>query len=166
MKISEIQATFDFTEFNYVKSHLPRFKNSKLGVLKAQLPIEELVKLFQGKRRNYNVGGRPEVLHLEAQICLMFLKSYSGLSDAELISRLNTDIHYQLFCNMIVLPNKPIKDFKILSRIRTKLSRKLDVNDFQKIIAKSLKSHIAPNDLKVVISDATCYESNLRFPTN
>ena len=166
MKISEITATFEFSEFSYVKSHLAGFQMNKLGVLKSLLPIEELVKFFTPPRRTNNVGGRPEVLHLEAQICLMFLKSLTGLSDAELISRLNTDIYYQLFCNFIVSPLSPLRDFKILSRIRTRLSRKLDIMEFQKIIANSLKPHISANDLKTLVSDATCYESNLRFPTN
>ncbi len=166
MKITEIEATFEFTEFNYVKSHIPGFATSKLGVMKSLLPIDELVKLFTTKPRRHKVGGRPETLSLETQICLMFLKSITSLSDKELISRLNTDIHYQLFCNHIVLPLSPIKDLKIISRIRTRLSGKLRVDDFQKIIANSLKPHISSNDLKTVISDATCYESNLRFPTN
>ncbi len=166
MKISEITSTLDFTEKNYIQSHLESFKTSKLGVMKSLLPIEELVKLFTKKRTYRNYGGRPEILHLEAQICLLILKSLTGLSDGELISRLNTDIHYQLFCNFIVSPFSPLKDLKVISRIRTRLSRKLDISEFQKIIATSLKSHISSNDLRTVISDATCYESNLRFPTN
>ncbi|MFI3321679.1 MAG: DDE transposase, partial [Rikenellaceae bacterium] len=87
MKITEIEATFDFTEYNYVKSHISGFDTSKLGILKSQLPIKKLEQLFNKKRSSNRQGGRPEVLHLEAQICLMFLKAYTNLSDSELIRR-------------------------------------------------------------------------------
>ncbi len=75
MKITEITSTFSFTEYDYVKSHISGFENSKLGVLKSLLPIADLEKLFTPKRSRHNRGGRPEILPVEAQICLMFLKS-------------------------------------------------------------------------------------------
>lgn len=71
MEISEITSTFDFTEKNYIQSHFESFKTSKLGVMKSLLPIEEFVKLFAKKRTYRNYGGRPKILHLEAQICLL-----------------------------------------------------------------------------------------------
>ncbi len=166
MKISELTATLNFSEFDYVKLHQAGFSKSKLGVIKSLLPIDELVRQISRKKSWVNKGGRPETLHLEAQICLMFLKSMTGLSDAELVSRLNTDIHYQFFCNIYISPDSPIEDLKIASRIRTKLAKRIDIDKFQKIIASALKPHISSNDLKTVVSDATCYESYLRFPTN
>lgn len=96
----------------------------------------------------------------------MFLKSRYNLSDKLLIERLNTDISFQIFCDVFIPAGKPLIDYKIVSRIRTKLSSKLDIHKFQKIIADSIKPHIPSNDLKVVMSDATCYESYIRFPTS
>ncbi len=37
MKISEIQATFEFSEYSYVKEHKQRFGTSELGILKSLL---------------------------------------------------------------------------------------------------------------------------------
>lgn len=55
MKIIETTATFSFTEFDYVKSHLSGFEKSKLGVLKSLLPIEELINFFRPKSREINI---------------------------------------------------------------------------------------------------------------
>ncbi|MDR0294759.1 MAG: transposase [Prevotellaceae bacterium] len=45
-------------------------------------------------------------------MALMFLKSYSGASDRDLIMQLNANIHYQLFCRIRIPPLNPLTNFK------------------------------------------------------
>lgn len=165
MKLSELTPSLGFTEFNYVKEHLLSFEKSELGLMKAQIPFTELLKSFKPKKRK-NSAGRREIFHRQAQIGLMFLKAKYNLSDKSLIERLNTDISFQFFCDTFIPAASPLVDSKIVSRIRTNLAKELDLDEFQKVIANSLKSHISTADLQTVMSDATCYESHLRFPTD
>jgi len=96
-------------------------------------------------------------------LALMFLKAYSDLSDRKLIEHLNGSIQYQMFCGILLGPEK-LPDFKFVSRIRTELSRKLDIRTAQHVLAKAWKPYI--NQPNVVLEDATCYESYIRYPTN
>jgi hypothetical protein len=93
----------------------------------------------------------------------MFLKAYTGLSDRKLIELVNGSIEYQLFCGIFLGPEKLV-DFKFVSRIRSELSSKLRLNEVQYTLARAWKPYIKqPN---VVLEDATCYESYIRYPTN
>jgi len=93
----------------------------------------------------------------------MFLKAYAGLSDRKLYEHLNGSIQYQLFCGIFLGPGK-LADFKIISRIRTQLAKKLNIRMTQDVLANAWNPYIKnPN---VVLEDATCYESYMRFPTN
>ena len=68
-----------------------------------------------------------------------------------------------MFCGIFLGPEKLV-DFKIVSRIRTELSSKLDINTTQNILVKAWKPYL--KDSNVVLEDATCYESDMRYPTN
>ena len=64
----------------------------------------------------------------------MFLKSYTGLSDDGLIEMFNGSIHMQMFCGVLLASSCPIKDGKIVTAIRNRLGRILDINSFQSIL--------------------------------
>ena len=64
----------------------------------------------------------------------MFLKAYTGLSDDGLIELLNGSIHMQMFCGVLIDPANPIKDGKIVSAIRNRLARHLDIDSLQRIL--------------------------------
>ena len=94
----------------------------------------------------------------------MFLKPYTGLSDDGLIELLNGSIHMQMFCGVLIDPANPIKDGKIVSAIRNRLARRLDIDGLQRILYARWEGDLKDKDL--CLTDATCYESHLRFPTD
>ena len=94
----------------------------------------------------------------------MVLKSYTNFSDAQLIEHLNGNIHYQLFCGVQIDPLHPLTNPKIVSAIRQFLTNRLDVESLQLILAGHWKPYL--ENLHVCMTDATCYESRLRFPTD
>ena len=137
-----------------------KFLESELGKIHQVIPWQELAKNLKLKEPR---KGRVANFSPQGKLALMFLKAYSGLSDRKLIEHLNGSIQYQMFCDILLGPEK-LPDFKIVSRIRTQLSSKLHVDTTQHILAKAWKPYIQqPN---VVLEDATCYESYLRYPTN
>ena len=94
----------------------------------------------------------------------MVLKSYTNFSDSQLIEYLNGNIHYQLFCGVQIDPLHSLTNSKIVSAIRQELAEHLDIESLQLILAEHWKPYL--ENLHVCMTDATCYESHLHFPTD
>jgi hypothetical protein len=137
-----------------------RFQESPLGKMHQSIPWHELSKSLK-LRNNHN--GRESIFTSQGKLALMFLKAYTSFSDRKLIENLNGNLEYQLFCGIFLGPEKLV-DYKIVSRIRTDLAKHLKVNTSQQILAQAWKPYM--KDTQILMSDATCYESDLRYPTN
>ncbi len=99
----------------------------------------------------------------KGRIALMFLKHYAGCSDQKLIEQLNSNLDYQFFCD-IALGYERLTNFKIVSQIRCELANNLDINATEKVFYDHWKGYIDSADQATV--DATCYESEVRYPTD
>ena len=93
----------------------------------------------------------------------MILKHYLGLSDEILIERLNTDWCMQYFCG-VQLGLQKIKDKNLVSSWRTYLGRHLNIAELQSGLIKNWKPYMSQTH--VTMMDATCHESDLRYPTS
>ena len=136
------------------------FLLSELGKMYQSLPWTDMVKTLKIRNKR---KGRSALFTPQGKVALMFLKSYTGLSDRKLIENINGNIQYQMFCGIFLGPDR-LEDFKIVSRIRTDLSRDLDIKALQQTLAKAWKPYIEASN--VILEDATCYESSMRYPTN
>ena len=152
-----------FTEFDFLQHYRDSFAKSELGRIRAQLPLKELAAELATRTHKCRRGKKP-LFSAEGEIALMFLKAYTGLSDDGLIELLNGSIHMQMFCGVLIDPANPIKDGKIVSAIRNRLARLLDIDSLQDILYAKWKDSLKDKDL--CLTDATCYESYLRFPTD
>lgn len=92
----------------------------------------------------------------------MFLKHYSNCSDRKLIEQLNSNLDYQFFCD-IELGFERLTNYKIVSQIRCELAEKLDIDLVEKVLFNSWKPVI--DSANQIVMDATCYESEIRYPT-
>jgi len=110
-----------------------------------------------------NKKGPSRIFSPKGMIALMFLKSYVDCSDRKLIEHLNGNINFQLFCD-ILLKGERIDNYKIVSDIRTHLGKRLNIKEAQQILSKSWKPFIEQSN--IMLTDATCYESSMRYPTN
>ncbi len=144
-----------------LKKYRQSFATSELGRLHALFPFSELARQMHLKS---SALGRKSYFSPEGKIALMVLKSYTNFSDAQLIEHLNGNIHYQLFCGVQIDPLHPLTNPKIVSAIRQELAHRLDVEPLQLILAEHWKPYL--ENLHVCMTDATCYESHLRFPTD
>ena len=77
---------------------------------------------------------------------------------------MNSNVHYQLFCGVRVNPLDPLTNFKIVSEIRCEIASVLDVDSLQEVLSSYWKPYL--NNLHVHMTDATCYESYIRYPTD
>jgi hypothetical protein len=136
------------------------FQGSELGSIYRSIPWIELVKALKIKE---NSKGPSRIFSPQGMLALMFLKSYVGCSDRKLISHLNGNIDFQMFCGIFLGPER-ISNFKIISEIRCELSNKLDIKILQSVLAGYWKPYLQnPN---IMLEDATCYETSMRYPTN
>ncbi|MCK5171197.1 MAG: transposase [Bacteroidales bacterium] len=161
-KISQFQHTFQFKspEENF-SSIYARFTKSNLGKIYCAILWNDLVNEFDLKE---SAKGPDCLFSPQGKLGLMFLKHYACCSDERLIEQLNANIHYQFFCDILLSTNETIDNFKIVSQIRCELAENLDIHRSQ----KSLSSHWLPymKELDHATTDATCYESEVRYPTN
>jgi len=137
-----------------------RFQKTALGQLHSILPLKELAAKLPPQNKN---GSKPWFDN-EAKIALQFLKSYEGCSDEKLLSRINTDWALQFFCGINLANNESIKDKDIIWKTRKFVANHLDINTFQEILITKWKSGLA--DTKTGLTDATCYESYIKYPTD
>lgn len=145
----------------YFSVRYRRFQDSDLGRLRASLPIKELAQSLPPLSA---AARRQSWFTTEGKIALQFLKPYLGLSDAALLERLNTDWALQLFCGLQLKENEQIKDKNLVWQTRTYIAQYLDIEQFQKILIDHWRPHLkAPH---TGFSDATCYESYIKRPTD
>lgn len=163
-KIGDIQPTLPFTEYDFLKKYHESFATSELGRIHAQLPLKEMADELASHFPKKHPQGNNPMFPPEGEVALMFLKPYTGLSDNGLIEMLNGSIHMQMFCGVLIDPSNPIRDGKIVSAIRNRLAPRLDIVKQQSVLYKKWESLLKDKDL--CMSDATCYESHLRFPTD
>ena len=163
-KIGDIQPTLPFTEYDFLKKYRESFAVSELGRIHAMLPLKEMADELASHFPKKNPQGNSPMFPPEGEVALMFLKPYTGLSDDGLVEMLNGSIHMQMFCGVLIDPSQPIKDGKIVSAIRNRLAFRLDIVKQQSVLYKKWDSLLKDKDL--CMSDATCYESYLRYPTD
>ena len=100
----------------------------------------------------------------EGKVALMFLKMYTGLSAPKLLEQLNGNVHYQIFCDICINPLRPLRNYKLIDDIASELADKLRIQQQQDILAEAWKPYM--KDLDTFYTDATCYESEMRYPTD
>jgi len=146
----------------HFSSKLYIFKSTtNLGRIHEVIPWEAIAECLPPE----NVGpGAPRWFSAKGMFALMFLKSYLGLSDEKLIERFNTDWSLQLFCGKLLDDNERIKDKGIVSRIRTYIGENCDWQHLQSVLLDHWKRDMSHTH--VLLMDATCYESYIRFPTD
>ena len=166
--LSDIQQEIAFTEFDFYKVYEDTFKSSELGRIKSLLPLRKMavkLGLIEEERKSYRrKRGRKSFFTPEGKVALAFLKMYTGLSAPKLMESLNGNIHYQIFCCIRISPKNQLKNYKLIDSILLDMSKRLRVQELQKVLAEAWIPYM--KDLDTVYTDASCYESHMRFPTD
>ena len=159
-RFSQYQGQFLFPNFNNHRAELlESFLGTRLGGVYRAIPWKKLIEDLHLKEKK---KGPQSIFSPRGKIALMILKHYVGCSDRKLIEHLNANVHYQIFCDIIIPLGSPIKNYKIVSEIRCELACKLDIDKLQSSLAEHWKPYMA--NLDSMVCDATCYESDIRDP--
>ena len=137
------------------------FEQTTLGKLHSTIPFQSLASLLPAKRTNVGVKAR---FIYEGGIALQILKHYYKLSDEKLIEQLNHNWVMQYFCGIRLSLSEQIKDSEVVSRWRKFIGEHLSINLAQYALVKAWKKDMTQT--KSNLSDATCYESYIRYPTD
>jgi len=160
-----ISPNLPFTEYNFYDLYKQTFENSELGRIKKMLPLREMAENFGLTNRSMRPKvGRRSYFTPEGKVALTFLKMYTGLSCPKLMEQLNGNIHYQIFCDVIIDPLKPLTNYKLLDDVFSELACGLKIQQQQEILASAWKPYM--KELDTMYTDATCYESEMRYPTD
>jgi IS5 family transposase len=111
-----------------------------------------------------NPSGSKPWFNNEGKIALQFLKIYAGCSDEKLLENINGNWMMQLFCGIRLKENEEIKDKDLIWKTRKLVSEHLEVEKFQAILIENWKDDM--ENTQMGMSDATCYESYIKFPTD
>lgn len=137
------------------------FEHTELGALHQALPLQQLGELLPKKKTK---SGAPSWVDSQGMIALLFLQAYTKLSDRHFIDHLNGNWQMQMFCGIQLHIHEPIRDRNLMSRIRKYVSQYLDLEKFQHLLIDHWKPLMT--NTHVGMSDATVYESQMRYPTD
>ena len=102
-KFAEITPNLPFSEFNFYELYRETFEKSGLGRMKKLLPLREMAESFGLVRKSMMPKrGRKSYFTPEGKVALMFLKMKTQMSFPKLMEELNGNIHYQMFCDILM----------------------------------------------------------------
>ena len=162
---AEITPNLPFSEFNFYDLYRETFEKSELGRMKKILPLHEMAESFGLVSKSMAPKrGRKSYFTPEGKVALMFLKMKTQMSFPKLMEELNGNIHYQLFCDILIDPVHPLTNYKLLDDIVAELAGRLKIQELQNLLAEAWKPYM--KNLDTMYTDATCYESEMRYPTD
>ena len=162
---AEITPNLPFSEFNFYELYRETFETSELGRMKKILPLREMAESFGLVNKSMAPKrGRKSYFTPEGKVALMFLKMKTQMSFPKLMEELNGNIHYQMFCDILIDPTHPLTNYKLLDDIAAELAGSLKIQELQNLLAESWKPYM--KNLDTMFTDATCYESEMRYPTD
>lgn len=160
-RISEFQHEFSFLSASEnFQLYFKQFLSSDLGKIYSAIPWCALVQTFKIKE---STKGTKNYFSPKGKLALMFLKHYACCSDRKLIEQLNANIDYQFFCD-IHLGHHRLSNYKIVSQIRCELAQNLTIEKAEKTLFNHWSIFI--KEQASIFTDATCYESEVRYPTD
>ena len=160
-----ISQSLPFTEFDFYELYRRTFENTELGRMRKILPLHEMAVNFGLVEQSLNPKrGRKSYFTPEGKVALMFLKMYTQLSAPKLLEQLNGNIHSQIFCDIYINPERPLTNYKLIDDIVGELAGSLKIQQLQDILAEVWKPLM--KNLETMFMDATCYESEMRYPTD
>ena len=161
----EITPNLPFSEFNFYELYRETFEHSERGRMKKLLPRQEMAEsLGLVSKSMMPKRGRKSYFTPEGKVALMFLKMKTQMSFPKLMEELNGNIHYQLFCDILIDPTHPLTNYKLLDDIAEELAGSLKIQELQNLLAEAWKPYM--KNLDTMFTDATCYESEMRYPTD
>lgn len=106
---AEITPNLPFTEYNFYEEYRDAFEKTDLRRMKKILPQHEMAKSLGLVRESLRPKReRRAYFTPEGKVALMFLKMKTQLSFPTLLEQLNGNIHFQIFCDVLIDSLQPL----------------------------------------------------------
>ena len=103
--------------------------------MKKLLPLHEMAEsLGLVSKSMMPKRGRKSYFTPEGKVALMFLKMKTQMSFPKLMEELNGNIHYQMFCDILIDPTHPLTNYKLLDDIAAELAGSLKIQECRRSI--------------------------------
>ena len=163
INLFEKQKFFDFYFNGLNDKYFDYFLTTDLGKIYMSFPWEKYVSYYRKEFRRRKVKkGRERKFSIRTEIALLVLMSVTGLSDRRLWEELKSNIYYQLFCGIILLPEYKTGNWKILSDIRRRYGKISNIFELQDLSADHWREYL--KEQNGVLMDATVFSSDIHYP--
>ena len=134
--LAEITPNLPFTEYIFYEEFRDSFEKTELGRMKMLLPLHEMARSF-GLVSESMVPrrGRKSYFTPEGKVALLILKMKTQMSFPKLMETLNGNIFYQMFCDIVIDPARPLMNYRLLDDIALELAGKLKIQEQQNLLA-------------------------------
>ena len=137
----EITPNLPFSEFNFYELYRETLEKSELGRMKKFLPLHEMAEsLWLVSKSMMPKRGRKSYFTPEGKVALMFLKMKTQMSFPKLMEELNGNIHYQMFCDILIDPTHPLMNYKLVDAIAAELAGSLKIQERRRSITPCVGS--------------------------
>jgi len=137
------------------------FLATPLGKIYQTIPFRAITDLLPPKKSNAGTKGW---FSPSGGLGLQILKHYYKQSDKKLIEQLNDNWVMQYFCGICLKKGERIKDEEVVGRWRSYFGKNLDIDLAQYVICQKWQPQMEQSQTN--LSDATCIESYVRYPTD
>jgi len=163
--LSELSQSLPFTEYDFYDFYRRSFESTVLGRMRRLLPLHEMADVFGlVNKKQVPKRGKKPYFTPEGKVALMVLKMYTQTSAPKLLEQLNGNIHYQIFCGIRIDPERPLTNYKLIDDIAGEMAGEMKIQRLQDVLAEAWKPYM--KGLDTMYTDATCYESDMRYPTD
>ena len=109
--------------------------------MKKILPLHKMAESFGLVRKSMTPKhGRKSYFTPEGKVVLIFLKMKTQMSFPKLMEELNGNIHYQMFCDILIDPTHPLTNYKLLEDIAAELAGSLKIQERRRSITPCVGS--------------------------
>ena len=150
--------------YNFSEKIYNQFLNSELGRLYQSIPWNILVRFYrQRERRQKAKQGRPRKFSVRTELGILILQAWTGWSMRKLLEAISQSIYYQIFCQMVYVPENIDREYYSLYQLhrRYQLSQE-EIKALQLELAREWEPYLIEKEGFAV--DATVFMSNINWP--
>ena len=150
--------------YNFSEKVYNQFLDSELGRMYQSIPWEILERFYRRRERKQKAKqGRPRKFSVRTELAILILQSWTGWSMRKLLEAISQNIYYQLFCQMVYVPEDIEREYYSLYQLhrRYQLSQE-EIKQLQIELARHWSPYLIEKEGFAI--DATVFMSNINWP--
>ena len=163
-KVASLEQFFLPLDYKFSEKVYNQFLNSELGKMYQSIPWDILVRFYRQRERRLKAkAGRPRKFSVRTELAILILQSWTGWSMRKLLEAISQNIYYQIFCDMVYVPEDIEREYYSLYQLhrRYQLSQE-EIKQLQIELARHWSPYLIEKEGFAV--DATVFMSDINWP--